>query len=90
MSHILAVILMLYLFCYFGNRMTERFHCIGDGMYDSAWYLLPLHLQQNFLMMIASGNKEIYIRGLVGYDCTHETLMTVGKSIFNSNFNNFF
>lgn len=77
MSHMLAIIFLLYLICYFGNRMTVQFHCIGDGMYDSAWYLLPLCLQRNFPMMIALSNKTIYIQGFVGYDCTHVTLMKV-------------
>lgn len=48
-----------FLFCHFGNRITQRFDGIGDKLYMMAWYNLPLD-QQKALPMIRA-TKNIYL-----------------------------
>lgn len=74
------VILLLFLFCYSGTQVTERFNDIGDEVYALEWYVLPLNLQRNIPMIMALSNQEIYLRGLGGYHYTHETFKKVNKN----------
>lgn len=80
----MMVIFWLYLFCHFGDAVTQRFDQLGDEMYQVSWYLLSLHLQNDWPMMIALGQKKVYVQGYGSAFCTRELFMKVRiKNIYS-------
>lgn len=55
-------VITLYLFCYFGDLVTQRFDDVGEGVYQLPWYLLPLELQKHLPMVIAVAQKRVVFR----------------------------
>lgn len=70
----------LYVFCHFGNKVTQNFLNITDDIYATSWYEFPLEMQKNFPMIIALSQKSIYLRGFGDSRCTLEVFMKVLNS----------
>lgn len=70
-------LLTLYLFCYLGDEITDRFEKISDGFYNLAWYNLPVDMQQCFPMLIAVAHKRVYTQGVTQAHSTRETFLQV-------------
>lgn len=67
----------LYLFCHFGHEITQYFENIADTIYQLAWYVLPLDMQKDILLIVAFAQRRIFIRGHAGSHCNRETFMKV-------------
>lgn len=68
--------LALFLFCDFGNRVTQRYEDVGDKVYQMAWYSFPLNIQKKLKSTIAISQKNIYVRG-AEFETTREMFMRV-------------
>ena len=80
---ILTAVFWLYLFCYFGNHVTQRFEDVADIVYQLDWYMLPLDLQSNLPIFIALAQKKVVLRGLGGTQCTFEIFKQIMKNTFS-------
>lgn len=67
----------LYLFCHFGNHVTERIDDIHFAAYNICWYELPLDMQKIIAVIIRSAQKPVYIRVFGGAHCSREVFMKV-------------
>lgn len=81
----ILIFLKLYIFCHFGDQVTQRFEMIGDNVYQLAWYMLPLDVQKQLPMVIALAQKRVYVRGFADTRSTREVFLKVGiQSLFLS------
>lgn len=67
----------LYLFCYFGDQVTQRFEDVGDSVYELSWYLLPLDMQKRLPMVIALTQRRVFVRGFADTRSTREVFRKV-------------
>lgn len=73
----LPVTFWLYLFCHFGNQLTECFCNVDHAFYQLTWYQFPLDMQKAILIPISLAHKEIYLRGFASIHCTRDTFKQV-------------
>lgn len=65
-------------FCYFGDRMTQRFEAIAHLLYQLQWYHFSADAQRNLPSFIALARKRVFLEGLAGAKCTCEVFKKVG------------
>lgn len=65
-------------------NVMQRNLDIGDAVYQLNWYVLPLHLQKKLSTIIEITQKNIYIRGFAGFNCTCNIFSQV-ISMFRNN-----
>lgn len=70
-------IFWLFMFCYFGDRITQRFEDISDILFQMKWYQFPIEMQRNMPLFIALTQKRVYLEGLAGAQCTCEVFKKV-------------
>lgn len=68
---------ILFQFCHFGNRVTQRYEDVGDAVYRMAWYALPLDMQKRLPVSIAISQKRVYVRGGADIKSTRELFIQV-------------
>lgn len=73
----------LFLFCYIGDRVTQRFENIGDAVYQLEWYTLPLDMQRSLAIVIALAQRRIYVRGFANVRSTREMFKKVSGQFTN-------
>lgn len=56
-------ILNLFVYCYYGKQATESFEEMGNCLFESNWYELPVNFQKNVRFMIQNMQKPIYYHG---------------------------
>lgn len=71
------------MFCELGNQVTQRYQDLAVSVYDLDWYMLPVHLQQYFPMILCLAQKNVYLQGFGNANCTLE----VFKKVFFSQLN---
>lgn len=74
---LLILMAALYCFCYFGDRVTQRFDDISDAIYLMAWHLIPLSTQRHLPMIISQAQKKVYVRGYAEIHSTRQIFMQV-------------
>lgn len=72
----------LYLFCRGGDELTNRFASVSNQAYQFDWYLLPIEMQRCLMLMMMASQKNVYIRGAGGTQCTRDTYKKVIVFIF--------
>lgn len=73
-----VIVFWLFLFCHFGNKLTQRFEDVGDNAYAYvAWYMLPMDMQKSYPMILRLGQRNVYLRGFAGTRFTREVFMLV-------------
>lgn len=81
MNPIVFLSFWFYLFCDSGNQLMHRFENVADDVFmDVNWYLMPTQMQKCVPMMIAAGQKKVYLQGFAGTRCTREVFMKVRSS----------
>lgn len=55
--------ILFFLLCDFGEKVTNRLTGLSDSIYDISWYLYPVHQQKYFFLMILNANKPVYVEG---------------------------
>ncbi|XP_031634995.1 odorant receptor 94a-like [Contarinia nasturtii] len=80
-----VVLMWLFIYCYFGDELTNRFDVIQNKVYLCNWYLFPLNLQKCIPMIIFSMHKPIHLQGFGSSSCTRDTF----KKIVNAGFSYF-
>lgn len=80
----IVVILFLYVFCHFGDQITQQFNDVQDAVFNMAWYKFPLEMQKNIPMIISLAQKEVYVEAFGNIHCTREIFMKVKFSEKNN------
>lgn len=79
------VVIWLYLFCHFGDMITQKFEHIAYSVYDVKWYTLSLNLQKTLPLVIMQAQKNVFFQGYAGIKCTRELFKKV-SNIYHSIF----
>lgn len=58
------MVLFLYIFCYFGEMVTDRSLVVGNAAYSSLWYKYPLELQRFLQLTIFESHIQFHFSGL--------------------------
>lgn len=75
----LLIFVILFLYCYLGSIFTERFIELERVAYDIDWFMFPLEIQKDLKFIMLVGQKDVFLRGFGGVDCSLEILMKVSK-----------
>lgn len=67
----------IFIFCYFGDCVTDAFHSIGPAVYQSQWYLLPLKMKKKLPLMLAISQNPKYMYGYLNIQCNLEIFAKV-------------
>lgn len=73
----LAVVWELFLFCYYGSKLSAKSFELLDALYESMWYEYPIEYQRYVMVMMMRMQRPLV---LTGYDvvlCTLPTFTTV-------------
>lgn len=82
-----VIVFWLFLFCHSGDKLTQRFEDVGDNAYAFVdWYMLPVNMQKSFTLIIALGQRNVFLRGFGGTRCTKEMFMKVRICIHSLHF----
>lgn len=94
---LIIYLIICYVYCYYSENITTTSLKIGDVVYDSLWYEMPIKEQRAIILMIQRSQKEFRLSGLGLVDCSLATFLSVNINFlllpFNLKyllFNNFF
>lgn len=72
-----AMVMELFLYCYYGNKLTTKSFELLDSVYQSTWYEYPIRYQRYVQLMMVRMQRPMV---LTGYDvvlCNLPTFTTV-------------
>lgn len=75
-------ILWIYLHCYLGKSVTERYDALPDHLFHSRWYTLPIELQMYFILLLVNTQEPLYFHGLGMYILNMGTFSAVSRKLF--------
>lgn len=79
---IVSVCTVLFLFCMFGESLTEQFSMLDEKLNQSIdWYLFPIGVQRMLLTVMSNTQQSVTIRGYGNIECTRDTFKAVGGDL---------
>lgn len=73
----MAVVLIIFIFCFFGNNVTTKFSDAAERIYASYWYKYPIQLQPIVIVLLARAQDDFYFRGFKWAHCSLNSFSTV-------------
>lgn len=70
-------VIMCYVYCYFSEQVTGIAVDIGDVVYKSLWYKMPVKDQILIGLVIVRAQKEFRMSGFGIIECSLELFLTV-------------
>lgn len=68
---------VFFLICNLGEMVTSTFLELDETAYGCAWYHLPVDLQKYLVLMIASTQQPVIMKGIFALDCSRDTFKQV-------------
>lgn len=75
--HVLMAYLQVFLFCFFGQRLSSNFDDLNDSFYDCEWYRFAVKSRKFLHAILLATQYPVRIRGFGRYSCTHDTYKRV-------------
>lgn len=75
--YLICTLGQLFLFCHFGNQLTDTFGTIYDTFYQCDWYLMPLKIQKIMPTILNAAQEPVFLRGFGNITCTREMFKKV-------------
>lgn len=73
----------IFVYCYFGQKVTTKFGQIANEAYASQWYNYPLNEQKALMLMMIRAQRPFYFTGYFISSCSLPTFKAVrAESIF--------
>lgn len=72
-----VTLIQIYLFCYFGNSLSNSQEDIADYFHELNWHELPVQMQKLFLLPIMAAQNPIHMYAFGSIECTSETFTKV-------------
>lgn len=76
----LIFIVWLFLFCHFGDEVTNRYIEVNDLIYKSAWYLYPIEIQKDLRFVMRLAQRPVFMQGFANIKCTRFIFQKVTQS----------
>lgn len=74
---LLSVTSVEYLFCHFGDILTQRYKDMRTITYHFDWHLYPLDTRKSILLMMNLADKKVYLKGFGSFGCDRKVFKTV-------------
>lgn len=74
-----VVMMWLFIYCFFGDQLTNQFESLGPTVYQCNWYFWRLDFLRVLPFTILATQKLIHMRGFGNSSCTRETFKKVRK-----------
>lgn len=74
---LLSVTSIEYVFCHFGDILTQRYKDMRTITYNLDWHLYPRDTQKSILLMMNLADKKVYLKGFGGIGCDRKVFKTV-------------
>lgn len=62
--HLLGWFVLLFLICFYGQRLIDQSTYIANGAYETLWYNCPVHVQKDIRMIIMRSQKPLTLNAL--------------------------
>ena len=72
---------IMFLYCEFGEMVTNQFNELNERFSKCNWYLLPIEMQRMFVIVMANTQRPAMIQGYANVVCTRESFKQVRKLI---------
>lgn len=66
------LVVVLFVFCYFGEKLTTEYEKIEHTVYQTTWYLMPIEMQKKIPSLLAITYRTVHLCGFANIQCTHE------------------
>lgn len=76
-------ILWIYLHCYLGKSVTERYDALPDHLFHSRWYGLSMQMQKYFVLLLANTQEPLAFHGLGMFTLDMGAFSAVSCNQFN-------
>lgn len=83
-TEISTVMPFLLLMCHFGEKVTIAFEKVDETAWNTQWYLAPLELQRQFVMIHAMAQRPVHFRSVMSHTCSYESFKSVGFIAFQT------
>lgn len=77
---VLSSYTFLFVFCNFGQNLTDQFQLFEAEMYKFKWYLFPIGMQQTFACVMINVQQLAMVKGFGNIELSRETAKKVNKS----------
>lgn len=67
----------IFLFCEFGEKVTERFEKFHDELWQCDWYLCSAEIQRIYLLFMVDVQQLALFKGYANIRCTREMFKKV-------------
>lgn len=84
---VILIVVWLFIYCHFGQMITDQCADVDKMAYNSLYYLYPLKLRQFTLLTIAQSRKPFYFTGFKMMKCSMESFTRVSMTSFIIHFN---
>lgn len=74
---LITFLITCYIYSYYSEEITAKSFGVGDDIYDSLWYRLPLEQQKAIILIIDRSQREFRLTGLGMVDCSLATFLAV-------------
>nr|QQP19702.1 olfactory receptor 7 [Tropidothorax elegans]QQP19781.1 olfactory receptor 86 [Tropidothorax elegans] len=64
MPMLIASYVQLFLYCYYSQKLSNKFEDLHFACYDNLWYRSSQEVQKGLLMFVMASKKQIFLRGL--------------------------
>lgn len=67
----------IFMYCEFGNAVTDEFESFSDELCQCKWYSLPIELQKMMVVFIEGTQEPIIVRGFCNIVCIRDSFKKV-------------
>lgn len=71
--------MQIFLFCDFGQKVTDQFSEIDDMIYFSDWYTFPKEIQRILPTVLMTAQQPVILEGFANLKCTREAFNKVNN-----------
>lgn len=77
-----AIVLIIFIFCYFGHMVTADCELAASSVYNALWYQFPISLQESIIFIMARAQHPFYLTAFKMYRCWLHSFTGVRRIIF--------
>ena len=70
---VLWALILLFILCDFGQKLTNQFELLEDEMYNCKWYLFPMKMRLTFAFAMMNVQELATFQGLGNIELSRET-----------------
>lgn len=77
LSLVITSFVLILSMCEFGERLTQHFDLFDDAISHCRWYLFPIRMQRDLVIIMANAQQSATLRGFGNTPCVRESFKKV-------------